>query len=124
MKTKTNINIVFSILWISHFLIWSYSDFLSQLQRINEPASNQLLLFAAVPLGILQIFMIIFPHFGKPKFVRVLNLIIPMLFIVFNIGFLTEAIYSWQYLLGITFITINLLTVWCAWTWKQTSIKV
>jgi hypothetical protein len=119
MKTKTNINTIFSTFWISHFLIWSFGDYLSELQKIHDPAPDKLLLFVAVPLALLQIFMIIFPYFGKPKIIRTLNIFIPILFILINIGYLTEATYGWQYLIGIGYITLNLLTIRCAWLWKQ-----
>jgi hypothetical protein len=45
---KVNIKIVLAALWAGHFLLWLFGDMASLLQKISEPAADNLLLFIAV----------------------------------------------------------------------------
>ncbi|WP_371805557.1 hypothetical protein [Candidatus Lokiarchaeum ossiferum] len=107
-----------SAIWITHFLLWSFGDMLSLLQEITEVAEDSLLLFVATPLAIIQTVMILLPLFSKRKVVRIANLIVTPIFLVFNIMNLFEVHVGWGYLLTIGYICYNLLTVWIAWQWK------
>lgn len=91
---------------------------LSLLQQVNEPASNNLLLFVAVPLAILQTVMILFSLVGKAELARWANIGVASLFLIFNIGYLAEPdSEGWNYLLGAAYILFNVLIIWSAWRW-------
>ena len=116
---KTDVKIVLAALWIAHFLLWSFGDMASLLQEISEPIDNNLLLFVAVPLAITQALMIFFSLVGKAKLMRLVNLIVAFVFILFNIGFIAEAQFGWEYLLGTGYLLFNGLMVGYAWKWPQ-----
>ena len=116
---KVNVRIILAALWASHFLLWTFGDMLSLLQKISEPVANELLLFAAVPLAIIQTSMILLSLIGKPSVIRWVNIGLVSVFIVFNIGFLVDAHASWEYLLGAAYLLFNGLIVWYAWKWPN-----
>jgi hypothetical protein len=116
---KMNVKIKLAAAWISHFLLWTFGDMVSLLQETTEPVSNNLLLFVAAPLALLQTFMIIFSLIGKPKFARWGNICVALVFMLFNIGYLSEGGECWNYLLGIAYIVFNVLIIWFAWKWPK-----
>ena len=115
----TDAKIILAALWIAHFLLWSFGDMASLLQEITEPIDNSLLLFVAVPLAITQALMIFFSLVGKAKVMRWINMIAALIFILFNIGFIAEAQFGWEYLLGAGYLLFNGLMIWYAWKWHQ-----
>ena len=119
ISQKTDVKIVLAALWIAHFLLWTFGDMASLLQEITEPVNNNLLLFVAVPLAIIQALMIFFSLVGKVKLMRWVNLIAAVIFGLFNIGFIAEAQFGWEYLLGTGYLLFNALTVWYAWKWSK-----
>ena len=106
-------------LWIAHFLLWTFGDMASLLQKIAEPIDNNLLLFVAVPLAITQASMIFFSLAGKAKLMRWVNMIVGIVFLLLNIGFIAEAQFGWEYLLGGGYLLFNGLIVWYAWKWSK-----
>ena len=116
---KTDVKIVLAALWIAHFLLWSFGDMASLLQEITEPIDNNLLLLVAVPLAITQALMIFFSLIGKAKVMRWVNMIVAVVFLLFNVGFVAEAQFGWEYLLGAGYLLFNGLTVWYAWKWSK-----
>jgi len=116
---KINVRIVLAALWITHFLLWTFGDMASLLQNFSEPVENNLLLLVAVPLHLIQAFMIFFSLKGKAKIVRTINLIIAFVFIIFNIGFFVDAHTGWEYLLGVGYLLSNVLVVWQASKWPR-----
>jgi len=115
----TDVKIILAALWIAHFLLWTFGDMAALLQKISEPIENSLLLFVAVPLAITQALMIFFSLVGKEKVMRWVNLIVALIFILFNIGFIAEAQFGWEYLLGAGYLLFNGLTIGYAWKWPQ-----
>ena len=115
----TDVRIVLAALWISHFLLWTFGDMASLLQEIAEPVENNLLLFVAVPLAIIQALMIFFSLVGKAKLMRWVNMIAAVVFLLFNIGFIAEAQFGWEYLLGAGYVLFNGLIIWYAWKWSE-----
>jgi hypothetical protein len=115
----TDVKIILAALWIAHFLLWTFGDMASLLQEITEPIENNLLLFVAVPLAITQALMIFFSLVGKAKVMRWVNLIVVLIFILFNIGFIAEAQFGWEYLLGAGYLLFNGLMIGYAWKWPQ-----
>jgi hypothetical protein len=116
---KVNPRILLAGFWISQFLLWTFGDMVSLLQEINDPISNNLLAFVAAPLALIQASMIILSLAGPVKVVRLFNIIVVPIFILFNIGFLAEGKYMWQFLLGTGYIIINILTLIYAWKWSR-----
>jgi len=116
---KTDAKILLAALWIAHFLLWSFGDMASLLQKIAEPIDNNLLLFVAVPLAITQASMIFFSLAGKAKLMRWVNMIVGIVFLLLNIGFIAEAQFGWEYLLGAGYLLFNGLIVWQAWKWSK-----
>ena len=116
---KTDAKILLAALWIAHFLLWSFGDMASLLQEITEPVDTNLLLFVAVPLAITQASMIFFSLAGKAKLMRWVNMIVGIIFLLLNIGFIAEAQFGWEYLLGAGYLLFNGLIVWQAWKWSK-----
>jgi len=116
---KTDVKIVLAALWIAHFLLWTFGDMASLLQEITEPIDNNLLLLVAVPLAITQALMIFFSLVGKAKIMRWVNMIVAVVFLLLNIGFIAEAQFGWEYLLGAGYLLFNGLIVWYAWKWSK-----
>jgi len=119
VDVKIDVKIVLAALWVAHFLLWSFGDMASLLQEITVPVDNSLLLFVAVPLAVIQALMIFFSVIGKAKVMRWVNIILALVFLLFNVGFLVEAQFGWQYLLGAGYVLFNGLVVWYAWSWPK-----
>jgi len=118
-EMKVNVKFILAALWTGHFLLWSFGDMASLLQKMNEPIDNNLLLFVAVPLALIQALMIYFSLAGKAKYMRWANIILALVFAVFNVVFITEAQFGWVYLLGAGYLLFNVLTIWQAWKWSK-----
>ena len=119
VDVKINVKIVLAALWIGHFLLWTFGDMASQLQEITEPVDNNLLLFVSVPLAIIQVLMIFFSLKGKAKVMRKVNIIMALVFVLLNVGFLVDAHLGWEYLLGAGYLLFNGLIIGTAWTWPK-----
>ena len=118
-NSKASVRILLASLWISHFLLWSFGDMLSLLQETSEPITETIFLIVAPGLAIAQTIMIVYSLRGDPKYVRYLNLVVPLVFLLFNLGYLAEGSEIWNYLLGSAYILFNVLTIWNAWKWQQ-----
>jgi hypothetical protein len=118
---KINVKIVLAALWTAHFLLWTFGDMASLLQKFSEPVDNNLLLFVAVPLALIQALMIFFSLIGKAKLMRTVNIIMACVYILLNVGFLVDAHVGWEYLLGAGYLTFNGLIIGIAWTWPKQS---
>jgi hypothetical protein len=116
---KINVRIMLAALWISQFLLWTFGDMVALLQDLNEPVANELLAFVAAPLALIQAGMILFNLVGKPTFVRWANICVAPVFILFNIGYLAEAEFGWEFVLGIGYLLVNFLIIFYAWRWPK-----
>ena len=114
-----NVKIVLAALWAAHFLLWTFGDMAALLQKMNEPIENNLLLFVAVPLALIQALMIFFSLMGTAKVMRFVNLIAALVFTLFTVGFMVDAHFGWEYLLGAGYLLMNGLIIWQAWTWPK-----
>ncbi len=117
-ELEVNVRIIIAALWASHFLLWTFGDMASLMQKISEPVADDLLLFVAVPLAVIQALMIFFSLTARAKIIRWVNMGLALLFIVFNIGFFIDAHTSWEYLLGTAYLLFNVLIIKYAWSWK------
>ena len=116
---KIDVKIVLATLWTAHFLLWTFGDMASLLQKFSEPVDNNLLLLVAVPLHLIQALIIYFSLKGKAKVMRWVNIIIGLVFVIFNVGFIVDAHVGWEYLLGVGYLLFNGLVVWNAWKWTE-----
>jgi len=116
---KINVRIILAAFWISHFLVWTFGDMVALLQDMNEPVANELLAFVAVPLALIQVGMILFSLTGRAKIVRWANICITLVFILLNIGFLFEARFGWEFIIGIGYLMVNILIILYAWKWPK-----
>jgi hypothetical protein len=116
---NVSVKLVLSALWAAHFLLWTFGDMVALLQEATEPIDNELLLFVAVPLAVIQTSMILFSLVGKPKVMRWANIIAGLVFILFNLGYLTEANVGWKFLLGIAYLLVTVLIIFYAWKWPK-----
>jgi hypothetical protein len=114
---KVNIRILLAAFWICHFLLWTFGDMLSLLQQENEPIMSSIILIVAPTTAVVQALMIAFTLIGPVKFVRVANLIVPIVFLLFDIGYLSEGSENWHYYLGIFYLLFDVLIIWHAWKW-------
>jgi len=116
---KTSSKFVLAALWTAHFLLWTFGDTLALLQQFSEPVENSLLLAVATPLALIQASMIYLSLVGKAKVMRWVNIILAIVFLLFNIMFVAEAHVGWEYLLGAGYIAVNVLVGWNAWKWTK-----
>ena len=84
---KVNIRILLAVFWIGHFLLWTFGDMLSLLQEMGEPLTDSLFLIIAPTTAIVQALMVVFCLVGRPAYVRLANLIVAPVYLLFNIGF-------------------------------------
>jgi hypothetical protein len=117
---RVNIRIKLAAFWICHFLLWTFGDMLSLLQETTEPITATIILVVAPTLAITQTLMVVFTLIGEHKFVRLANLIVTPVFLLFNIGYLGEpGSKVWNYLLGLAYILFTVLIIWHAWKWPK-----
>jgi hypothetical protein len=116
---KVSVKMVLSALWAAHFLLWTFGDMLALLQETSESVDDELLLFVAVPLAMIQTSMILFSLVGKPKVMRWANIIAGLVFILFDLGYLSEANVGWEFLLGIAYLLVAVLIIFYAWKWPK-----
>ncbi len=130
VKKMEDVKIKLTTLWIAHFMIWTFGDVLRLIhpgyieELIDEPATNELLLFVAAPLGVIQTLMILLPvMWENGKTIRWANVAAGILFFVINIGHVFELILnqlpSWEYLLAVVYLLINTLVIKTAWQWTS-----
>jgi len=116
---KVNVRILIAAFWICHFLLWTFGDMLSLLQQENEPIEDSVILMVAPTTAVVQALMVVFTLMGPVMYVRLANLIVPIVYLLFNIGFLAEATEAWHYYLGGFYVLFNVLMVWFAWKWPM-----
>lgn len=116
---KVNVKTILAALWTAQFLLWTFGDMLALLQEIDEPVDDELLLFVAVPLAMIQTLMIVFSLVGKPEVMRWANIIAALVFVLINLGYLAEASAGWQFLLGIAYLLADVLIIFYAWNWPK-----
>lgn len=124
VDTKIDVKIIIALLWVSQFLIWTFGDMMSLLQKLDEPAANMLLGLVAAPLGIIQVYMVFYSLAGKARIIRWANFIVVPIFIIFNIGFMFEARFGWEFVLGTGYLMINALMIGYAWKWPRNDQKI
>jgi hypothetical protein len=117
MNPKVNIRILLALFWIGHFMLWAFGDMFHLLQEMAEPVTETFFLIVAPTTAIVQALIVVFCLVGRPAHVRLANLIVAPVYLVFNIGFFADATQGWQYYLGAFYVLFNVLIIWRAFRW-------
>lgn len=114
---KVNIRILLAVFWICHFILWIFGDFFTLLQEMGEPATDSTVLFIAPTTAIVLTLMVVFCLVGRPAHVRLANLIVAPVYLLFNIIFFVDATQGWEYYLGAFYVLFTVLIIWRAYMW-------
>ena len=114
---KVNIRILLAVFWICHFILWIFGDMFTLVQEMGEPATDSLILFIAPTTAIALTMMVVFCLVGRPAYVRLANLIVAPVYLLFNLVFFVDATQGWEYYLGVFYVLFNVLIIWRAYTW-------
>lgn len=117
MDTKVNVRILLAMLWVCHFILWIFGDMFTLLQDMGEPANDAVIQFIAPTTAIALTLIVVFSLVGRPSHVRLANMILAPVYLLFNIGFFVDATEGWEYYLGVFYVLFNVLILWCAYTW-------
>jgi hypothetical protein len=117
VDTKVNVRIVLAMLWICHFILWIFGDMFALLQEMGEPATDTSVQFVAPTTAIVLTLLVGFTLVGRPARVRMANLIVAPLYLMFNIVFFVDATQGWEYYLGSFYALFSVLIIWRAYTW-------
>jgi hypothetical protein len=102
---------------MSHFMLWTFGDMFSLLQEMGEPLTETVFLIIAPTTAIVQALIVVFCLVGRPTYVRLANLIVAPVYLLFNIGFFVDATQGWEYYLGVFYVLFNVLIIWRAYKW-------
>lgn len=119
VNPRVNVRVVLAVFWICHFVLWIFGDMFSLLQEMDEPVTDSAVLFIAPTTAIVLTLMVIFSLLGRPTHVRLANLIVAPLYLVFDIVFFVDATQGWEYYLGVFYVLFSVLIVWRAYTWPK-----
>ena len=119
VNPKVNIRTLLAVFWICHFILWIFGDMFSLLQDMGEPVTDSSVLFIAPTTAIVLTLMVVFTLVGHPTYVRVANLIVAPVYLLFNIVFFVDATQGWEYYLGVFYVLFSVLIIWRAYTWPR-----
>ncbi len=117
---SVNIRTLLAVLWLGHFMLWTFGDMFALLQEMGEPVTETWVFILAPTTAIVQALMAFLCLVGRPRIVRLTNLIVAPLYLVLNIGFFADATQGWEYYLGAFYVLFNLLIVGYAYRWPAT----
>ncbi len=117
VDTKVSVRILLAMLWVCHFILWIFGDMFTLLQDMGEPANDTAIQFIAPTTAIALTLIVVFSLVGRPSHVRMANMILAPVYLLFNIGFFVDATEGWEYYLGVFYVLFNVLIFWRAYTW-------
>lgn len=123
MDPKVNIRILLAALWMCHFMLWTFGDMFSLLQEMGEPVTDTLILIVAPTTAIVQALMAVYCLVGRRVSVRLANLIVAPVYLLFNIGYFFDATQGWEYYLGVIYVLFNLMILWYAYRWPTNQVE-
>ena len=86
---------------------------------MGEAATDSAVLIVAPTTAIVLTLMVVFCLVGRPSHVRMANLIVAPVFLLFNVVFFVDATQGWEYYLGVFYVLFNVLIIWRAYTWPS-----
>ena len=116
---KVNVRILLAVFWICHFILWIFGDMFALLQGMGEPATDTSVQFIAPTTAIVLTLMVVFSLVGRPTYVRLANLIVAPVYLLFNVVFFVDATQGWEYYLGVFYVLFTALIIWRAYTWPK-----
>lgn len=117
-RTEVSPRVVLAVLWLCHFLLWTFGDMFTLLQGMGEEVTGALFLVVATTTAIVHAGMAALCVMGAVTFVRRANLIVAPVYLLLNIGFFADASQGWEYYLGTFYVVFNLLIIWIASRWR------
>ena len=117
MDPKVNTRTLLAVLWVCHFILWIFGDMFTLLQEMGEPATDTSVQFIAPTTAIVLTLLVVFTLVGRATHVRLANLVVAPVYVLFNIVFLVDATQGWEYYLGIFYVLFSVLIIWRAYTW-------
>lgn len=118
---KVNIRTLLAVLWICHFILWIFGDMFTLVQEMSEPVTDTAILYVAPTTAIVLTLMVVFCLMGRPARVRLANLIVAPVYLLFNIVFFVDATEGWEYYIGVFYVLFNVLVIWRAYAWPTES---
>lgn len=119
VNPRVNVRVVLAVFWICHFILWIFGDMFSQLQEMGEPVTASAILYIAPTTAIVLTLMVVLCLLGRPTYVRVGNLIVAPIYVVFDIVFFVDATQGWEYYLGVFYVLFDVLILWRSYTWPK-----
>ena len=119
VNPKVNIRILLAVLWMCHFILWIFGDMFTLVQEMGEPATNTSIQIIAPTTAIVLTLMVVFCLVGNPTYVRLANLVVAPVYLLFNIVFFFDATEGWEYYLGVFYVLFIVMIIWRAYTWPK-----
>ncbi len=119
VNPKVNIRTLLAVFWICHFILWIFGDMFTLLQEMGEPATDTSVQFIAPTTAIVLTLVVVYSLVGRPAYVRLANLIVAPVYLLFNMVFFVDATQGWEYYLGVFYVLFNVLIIWRAYTWPM-----
>ena len=114
---RVNVRVFLAVLWICHFILWIFGDMFALLQEMGEPTTDTATQFVAPSTAIVLTLLVAFSLVGRPRHVRLANLIVAPLYLLLNIGFFVDATQGWEYYIGTFYVLFSVLIIWRAYSW-------
>ena len=114
---KVNIRMLLAAFWICHFILWIFGDMFTLLQEMGEPVTDTSVQIVAPTTAIVLTLVVVYSLVGRPAHVRLTNLIVAPVYLLFNIVFFVDATQGWEYYLGVFYVLFTVLIIWRAYTW-------
>lgn len=116
---EVNPRVLLAVFWVCHFILWIFGDMFTLLQEMGEPVTDTSIQFIAPTTAILLTLLVVFSLVGRPAYVRMANLIVAPVYLLFNMVFFVDATQGWEYYLGVFYVLFSVLIIWFAYTWPK-----
>ena len=116
---KVNIRILLAGFWVCHFILWIFGDMFSILLEMNEPITDTVIHYVAPTTAIVLTLMVVFCLLGPPVYVRLANLVVAAIYLLFDIVFFVDATEGWEYYIGVFYVLFAGLIMWYAFKWPK-----
>ncbi len=117
---KVSVRTQLAVFWICHFILWIFGDMFALLQEMVEPVTDTSILYVAPSTAIALTVLVAFSLLGPAARVRLANMVVAPIYLLFNVVFFVDATEGWEYYIGIFYVAFNVLIFWRAYTWPTT----
>ena len=119
VNPTVNVRTMLAVFWICHFILWIFGDMFTLLQEMTEPVTDTSILYIAPTTAIVLTLLVAYTLVGRPASVRLANLIVAPVYLVFDIVFFVDATHGWEYYLGVFYVVFVGLIIGRAYTWPR-----